>query len=140
MDLMNEAASMLQQQLGTNLDTTTMQAALSNLMGDGAGQLDLGSLVQQMSGNTDLSALVGSWLGDGGNLPMSAEAVQGLFGESGLSQFASQLGIDPAQAAGSLSALLPQLLDQASAGGSLLDEFAGGAAGGLLDAAKSFLK
>jgi hypothetical protein len=50
------------------------------------------------------------------------------------------LGIDAEQAAGSLTALLPQLMDQASSGGSLLDEFAGGAAGGLLDMAKSFLK
>jgi uncharacterized protein YidB (DUF937 family) len=140
MDLMNEAAGMLKQQLGVDLDPDTMQSALSSLMGDGSGQLDLGSLVNQMSGNSDLNALLGSWLGDGGNLPISADAVQGLFGESGLSQFASQLGVDPEQAVGSLSALLPQLLDQASAGGSLLDEFSGGSAGSLLDAAKSFLK
>ncbi len=137
---MNEAAGVLKQQLGIDIDPNTMQAALSSLMGDGNGQLDLGALAKQMSGNTDFNALLGSWLGDGGNLPISAEAVQGLFGESGLSQFASQLGIDPEQAAGSLSALLPQLMDQASSGGSLLDEFSGGAAGSLLDAAKSFLK
>ena len=137
---MNEAAGVLKQQLGIDLDPNTMQAALSSLMGDGNGQLDLESLVNQMSGNTDLNALLGSWLGDGGNLPISPESIQGLFGESGLSQFASQLGVDPEQAVGSLTALLPQLMDQASSGGSLLDEFTGDAAGSLLDAAKSFLK
>lgn len=140
MDLLNEAAGVLQQQLGMNLDASTVQSALGSLMGDGQGQFNLASLANQMAGNSDLSGLLGSWLGDGGNLPISAEAVQGLFGENGLAQFASQLGIDTQQAAGSLTALLPQLMDKASSGGSLLDEFAGDAAGGLLDMAKSFLK
>lgn len=140
MDLINQATAVLQQQFGVELDAATLQSALSSLMGDGQGQLNLSALADQMAGNSDLSGLLGSWLGDGGNLPISPEAVQGLFGESGLSQFASQLGVDPAQAAGSLTALLPQLMDQASSGGSLLDEFTGDAAGSLLDAAKSFLK
>ncbi len=140
MDLINQAAAVLQQQFGMELDAATLQSALSGLMGDGQGQLNLSALADQMAGNSDLSGLLGSWLGDGGNLPISPESIQGLFGESGLSQFASQLGVDPEQAVGSLTALLPQLMDQASSGGSLLDEFTGDAAGSLLDAAKSFLK
>jgi uncharacterized protein YidB (DUF937 family) len=140
MDLMNEAAGVLRQQLGIELDATAMQAALGSLTGGGQGQFDLASLVSQMAGNPDFSAQLGSWLGDGGNLPISAEAIQNLFGESGLAQYASRLGIDSQQAAESLTALLPQIMDQASSGGSLLDEFAGDAAGGLLEAAKSFLK
>jgi uncharacterized protein YidB (DUF937 family) len=140
MDLMKEAAGILSQQFGIELDTTAMQAALGSLTGDGQGQLDLAALVNQMAGNSEFSAQLGSWLGDGGNLPISAEAIQNLFGENGLSQYASRLGIDSQQAAQSLTALLPQLLDQASSGGSLLDEFTGDAAGSLLEAAKSFLK
>jgi uncharacterized protein YidB (DUF937 family) len=140
MDLMNDAAGMLKQQFGIELDATAMQAALGSLTGGGQGQLDLASLVNQMAGNSDFSAQLGSWLGDGGNLPISAEAIQNLFGEGGLAQYASRLGIDTEQAAQSLTALLPQLMDQASSGGSLLDEFAGGSAAGLLDAAKSLLK
>lgn len=134
------ATDVMTQQLGSNLDTNMMQSALSSLLGDGKGQLDIASLAGKMTDNSDMGGLLGSWLGDGGNLPISADAVQGLFGESGLSQFASQLGIDSQQAAGTLTALLPQLMDQASSGGSLLDEFAGSSASSLLDAAKSFLK
>ena len=63
MDLMNDAAAMLKQQLGIELDATAMQAALGSLTGDGQGQLDLGALVNQMSGNPEFSAQLGSWLG-----------------------------------------------------------------------------
>lgn len=140
MDLINTAAQLLRDRLGIDIDPATISSALSTLMGDGQGQLDLASLAREMAGNADLGALLGSWLGDGGNQPISPEAVQNLFGEGSLSRFASQLGVSPEQAAGGLSDVLPQLVDQASSGGSLLDEFTGGAAGSLLGAAKSFLK
>ena len=139
MDLISTAAQMLKDQLGIDIDPKTIQSAMASLMGDGQGQLDLVSLAREMAGNADFSALLGSWLGDGGNQPISPDAVKNLFGEGSLSTFASQLGVNTEQAANGLSAVLPQLMDQASSGGSLLDEFAGGAAGGLLGAAKSFL-
>lgn len=61
-----------------------------------------------------------------------------LLGEGEISNFASKLGTDSATAAGGLADVLPQLVDQSSQGGSLLD--AAGGLGGLMGAAKSFLK
>ena len=51
--------------------------------------------------------------------------------------FAASLGTDTGTAASGLADVLPQLMDKASSGGSLLD--AAGGVGGLMGAAKSFL-
>jgi uncharacterized protein YidB (DUF937 family) len=54
-----------------------------------------------------------------------------------VSDFASTLGTDTDTAAAGLADVLPQMMDQASSGGNLLD--AAGGLGGLMGAAKSFL-
>jgi uncharacterized protein YidB (DUF937 family) len=52
-----------------------------------------------------------SWVGTGANMPISAEQVQQVFGESSISQVASQLGQSHGQASSALAQLLPQLID-----------------------------
>ncbi len=138
MDIMELGASLLSQKLGLELDTNSIAAALSGLLSGADGQIDLAGLVASMSANADIGNLVSSWLGDGANEVLSAESVAGIFGSDKLSAFASQLGIDDALAAGGLAEVLPEMIDKASSGGSLLD-LAGGA-GGLLGAASSFFK
>ena len=60
-----------------------------------------------------------------------------LFGEGKVGQFASSIGVDSSAAAGGLAEVLPQMLDEASSGGELLEGMGG--VGSLLGAAKSFL-
>ena len=138
MDIMQIAAQLLSEKLGLNVDSDTITSALSSLLGDGKGGIDLASLTSKMAANGDLGGLVSSWLGDGANSPMSADSVMKLLGEGEISSFASKLGTDSATAAGGLADVLPQLVDQSSQGGSLLE--AAGGLGGLMGAAKSFLK
>lgn len=138
MDLIELGAQLLSEHLGLNVDSSTIQSALSGLLGDGQGNLDLGALAAQMAENGGLQSALSSWLGDGSNSPISADSVLELLGQSNVSEFASKVGTDTGTAAQGLSDVLPQLMDKASSGGSLL-ESAGGL-GGLMNAANSFLK
>jgi uncharacterized protein YidB (DUF937 family) len=136
MDIMEMGASLLSQKLGVDLDTNSIAAALSGLLAGESGEIDLAGLVSKMTANADLGSLVSSWLGDGANGILSPDSVAEIFGGDKLAAFASQLGVDDATAARGLADALPEMIDKASSGGSLLD-MAGGA-GGLLGAAKSF--
>ncbi|MEE4277035.1 MAG: YidB family protein [Halieaceae bacterium] len=138
MDILEMGASMLADKLGTTIDADSIVSALGGLLGGGDGQIDLAGLVSRMSANADLGSLVSSWLGDGANEMFSADGVAELFGSDSLANFAEKIGVDSAAAAGGLADVLPELIDKASSGGSLLD--AVGGAEGLLGAAKSFFK
>jgi uncharacterized protein YidB (DUF937 family) len=61
-----------------------------------------------------------------------------LLGSSNVENFAKQLGTDSSTAAAGLAEAIPQMMDQGSSGGSLLDSVGG--LGGLMDVASSFLK
>jgi uncharacterized protein YidB (DUF937 family) len=137
MDMMQLATKLLNDKLGLQLDSATVQSALSGLLGDGQGGIDLASLAAKMTQNGDLGSLLGSWLGDGANMAISPDSIQSLLGRDSVDKFASQLGVDPADASQGLASMLPQLMDQSSSGGSLLD--AAGGLGGLMGAARSFL-
>lgn len=137
MDMMQMATKLLSDNLGVELDSATVQNALSSLLGDGQGGIDLAGLASKMTQNGDLGSLLSSWLGDGANGAISADSIQGLLGGDSVANFANSLGIDPAGASEGLASMLPQLMDQSSSGGSLLD--AAGGLGGLMGAAKSFL-
>ena len=136
MDLLQMGAQMLSQKLGVNVDTNTITAALSGLLANESGQVDLASLAGKMASSGNLSAVLGSWLGDGANQSISAQSIMDLFGSDRVSAFASQVGVETSTAADGLADVLPEVMDKASSGGSLLD-MAGGASG-LLGAAKSF--
>ena len=138
MDLMERGAQLLADKTGGQADNNAIASALTNLLGDGQGNLDLQGLASKMSENGQLGDILGSWLGDGANNAISAQGIMDLFGENQLAEFASQLGSNTGDVAGGLAEALPQIMDKASSGGSLLDSFGG--AEGLLGAAKSFLK
>jgi uncharacterized protein YidB (DUF937 family) len=137
MDMMQLATKLLNDKLGLQLDSATVQSALSGLLGDGQGGIDLAGLAAKMTQNGDLGSLLNTWLGDGANMAISPDSIQSLLGSDSVDKFASQLGVDPADASQGLASMLPQLMDQSSSGGSLLD--AAGGLGGLMGAARSFL-
>ncbi|MFK8047001.1 MAG: YidB family protein [Halioglobus sp.] len=138
MDLMKLGTQLLSDKLGSGVDGDSLSSALSGLLGGGDGNIDVAGLASKMSANSDLGDVLSSWLGDGDNSPISADKVAGLLGDSNIADFASKLGLDSSTAASGLAEALPQLMDKASSGGSLLDSVGG--VGGLMDAAKSFLK
>ncbi len=137
MDLLRIGAQLLANKLGDSADggEEGVMGALGGLLGDSDGNLDLGSLVSQMSGG-DLSGMLGSWLGDGDNDSISMDQIKDLFGGDKISEFASQLNISENQASESLADAVPQMVDKASSGGSLLDSIGG--ISGAMDMAKKF--
>lgn len=132
MDLMQIGAQLLQSKLGSNVQTGDIVPALSGLLG--GDNIDIGSLVSKMQGNGGLASMVTSWLGDGDNTAMSGSQVMDIFGKDKVSEFASKLNIDEGTASNGLADILPQLIDKASSGGSMIESAMGsmGGAGGLM--------
>ena len=125
---------------GSGLDSGLLSSALGGLMGggnsDGGSGFDLGSLLSGMDSN-GLGGIAKSWLGDGDNDSISGSQVTSMFGADKISEFASQLGLSQDEAAGGLADALPQMVDNASSGGSLLDSI-GGISGAIGMASKLF--
>lgn len=138
MDLMKIGAQLLSETMGLKADNNNIITALTKLLGDGQGNIDLAGLASKMAANGNLGNIVSSWLGDGANGAISAQDILGLFGEGAVSDFASSVGADTGAAAAGLSQVLPEIMDKASSGGNILDSLGG--VGGLLGAAKSFLR
>ncbi len=63
---------------------------------------------------------VNSWIAAGtANLPITADQVRAALGNEHVTALAARLGIDPAQAADKLAAMLPQAVDAATPNGTL---------------------
>lgn len=132
MDIMKTGAQLLQSSLGGNIEMGKITSALSGLLG--GSDFNIGSLVSKIQGNAGLASMATSWLGDGDNSAMSGSQVMDIFGKDKVSEFASELNIDEAAASNGLADMLPQLIDKASSGGSMLKSAMGnaGGAGGIM--------
>lgn len=130
---MNLAKGMLAQKLGGNSDA--VGGVLDSLLGQG-DKMDIGSLVSGFK-EKGIGDVAESWLGDGENAPVSADQLKDVLGGEQVAEAAVKLGTDEGSLLSGLQDALPQLVDKASSGGSLLDSLDGvGALGGM---AKKFL-
>ena len=111
------------------------QSMLGGLLGQLGGAQGAGNnavlatvmaLVQQQGGvsglvakfqSGGLSDMVSSWVGTGANAPISPSQVQDVLGHSTVTDVASKLGMDPAQASSSIASLLPELINQLTPNG-----------------------
>ena len=112
---------------GSSLDIDNLTSALSEFAGGESGQggFDIGSLLSKMDSG-GLGNIAKSWLGDGNNEAILPEQISNMLGADKVSEFASKLGLSNEEAAGGLSEALPQMVDKASSGGSLLDSIGSG--------------
>ena len=81
-------------------------AALNMLQQQGG----VAGLVQKLSAS-GLGAHVQSWVGTGANMPVTGDQLHQALGSGAIGQIASQLGISPQQASGSLAQLLPEVIN-----------------------------
>ena len=109
---------------GSALNSDSLMSALSGLAGGSNGGLDISNLIGSMQ-SSGLGDILQSWLGDGDNASVSGQQVSEMLGSDKISAFASQLGLSEEEAVGGLQDALPQLVDKASSGGSLLDSIGG---------------
>jgi uncharacterized protein YidB (DUF937 family) len=103
---------------GLSLDTIV--SSLQELATDSGGKLDLGGIVSNLNAQ-GLMDIADSWLGNGENAPISADAVKNLLGKEKLSQIAAKLDLDEASVANGVTEALPEIIDKSSRDGSLLD-------------------
>jgi len=75
-------------------------------------------LVQSFEQN-GLGHLMSSWIGNGENLPISADQIQSVLGSERVAEFAAKTGISPDAAGSKIAELLPTVIDKLSPGGQL---------------------
>lgn len=122
---------------GSGLDIGSLTSALSGLTGGSEeGGLDIGSILGKMQ-QGGMAEVASSWLGDGDNEEVSESQITDIFGSDKISDFASKLGLSENEAVGGLRDALPNMVDQASSGGSILDSI-GGIGGAIGMASKIF--
>ncbi len=122
---------------GSGLDLGSLTSALSGLTGgNSGGGLDIGSILSNMQSG-GMASMAASWLGDGDNDAISSSQITDIFGQDKISDFASKLGLSEDEAVGGLRDALPEMVDKASSGGSILDSI-GGIEGALGMASKMF--
>ena len=90
---------------------------LSGLLANNGELGGLNGLVAKFN-QAGLGDVVSSWIGSGENQPISADQLSGVLGQDVMGKAASQLGLDPSQLSGQLSAMLPGLIDKLTPNGS----------------------
>lgn len=125
MDIMSIAQQLIGDKLGEGIDGDMISSGLQSLLGDEGGNVNIGNLVSSMSQSGDMGDIVSSWLGDGDNMPIDVNTVSQMFNSDQISGFASQLGLDSSSASSLLADVVPNMIDQSSRGGSLLDSVGG---------------
>ncbi len=124
MDIMKLGTQLLMSKIGNNqADPGAVQNMLGSLLGAG-DSLDITGLLGSLQSG-GMGDIVQSWLGDGANAPISAEQVKNVIDESKLSQLASMLQTDENTVLSGLQDAVPQMVDNASSGGNLLDSIGG---------------
>ena len=84
---------------------------ISSVMGLLGGQGGLNNLISQF-GAKGLGDVIGSWVGTGKNIPISADQLKGVLGDDTLKNIASKLGLDSNALTSQLSNLLPDVVDK----------------------------
>ena len=99
------------------LEATVLPAVLSEVLGSG-GQGGLNAIVAKLQ-QSGFGDQVKSWLGNGQNLPITAEQLQQVLGNDTVRQLAARYNIPVDQISQILAQQLPKAVDHASPNGTL---------------------
>lgn len=99
------------------LEAAVIPVVLGEVLGNG-GQGGLSAIVAKLE-QSGLGAQVKSWLGNGTNLPITAEQLQAVLGSETVRQLAARFNIPVDQLAQVLAQQLPAAVDHASPDGKL---------------------
>jgi len=89
---------------------------VTGMLGNDGGHGGLGGLVSKFQ-QAGLGDAIQSWIGSGPNQPVSGEEVTNALGSDTVSDIAAKLGVNPDEAAGQLSQLLPNLINHLTPAG-----------------------
>lgn len=102
--------------LGMVSSNPQLLQAISGMLSNDGLHGGLGGLVAKFQ-QAGLGDVIGSWISNGQNQPVSGDQLTQVLGSDALSGLAQQLGVNPEAAASQLSNLLPGLIDQLTPGG-----------------------
>jgi uncharacterized protein YidB (DUF937 family) len=102
--------------LGSVMQNPQMMNAITGMLSNDGGQGGLAGMMQKFQ-QAGMGDVVNSWVGNGDNMPISADQIGQVLGNDTLSGLAQQMGIDPSQAAGQLSQSLPDIINALTPGG-----------------------
>jgi len=124
------------------IDNNLIQDALSGLLSNEEGGLDLGNIMSSLTGDSEggLASVVSSWIGGGDNEAIDGSQLSNLLGSDAIASFADKLGIDTDTALSGLSDAFPNMVDQATPDGSSMLDSLGGLDGIMGMAGKLFGK
>jgi uncharacterized protein YidB (DUF937 family) len=92
-----------------------MQGQLLNvvvgMLGNDSGGGGLGGLVSQFN-KSGMGDVIASWISTGQNMPVTGDQLSQVLGGDAIANIAKQLGVSQGDAAGQLSQMLPQIVDQ----------------------------
>lgn len=115
-----------------------LASVLGGLLANNSELGGLSGLIEKFK-QAGLGDVINSWIGQGENLPISAEQITQVLGSGTVGNIASQLGIDPAQASGQLAQVLPGLINTLTPSGEA-PQGGLGQAGDLMGMLGGFLK
>ncbi len=100
------------------LEGAVLPIVLSEVLGSSGGQGGLSAIVAKLQ-QAGLGDQVKSWIGNGQNLPITAEQLQQVLGSDVVKQLAAQFNIPVDQLSQILAQQLPKAVDHASPNGKL---------------------
>jgi uncharacterized protein YidB (DUF937 family) len=89
---------------------------VSGMLGNDGGHGGLGGLVSKFQ-QAGLGDAMQSWIGGGPNQAVSGEEITSALGSDTVSNIAAKLGVNPSEAAGQLSQMLPGLINHLTPAG-----------------------
>ncbi len=100
-----------------------MAQALLGLLGQGQAGGVAGLLQAFEQGG--LGQVAASWVGNGQNLPVTADQITNVLGSERIQELAQKVGIPPEEASQAIAAVLPGLIDRLTPGGQVPGQPAG---------------
>ena len=100
--------------LGGGGNQNDIISEIMKLIGGQEGGLN--GLVKQFD-SKGMGNLISSWIGTGGNLPISASQISEVLNSDAIKNLAAKFGIDTNTLTGQLTNLLPQVVDKLTPGG-----------------------
>lgn len=97
--------------LGVLASNPQLIQVVTNMLANNGSQGGLGGLMEKFQ-QAGMGDVIGSWVGGGQNHAISGDQLGQVLGRDTLSNIAAQLGVQPGEAAGQLSQVLPGLIDK----------------------------
>ena len=135
MDFLSVAKDIVVNKLSQNgISEDAVSTGITDLFSNDNNEFNVSDIIANITQSGGLGDIVSSWLGDGENISISPDTISSIFENEKISNFAATLNIQEDEATDLLSNALPEIIDNISSGGSILDSIGG------LDGALSFAK